>query len=259
MSMRCNKAQENISLEIDGILPPDATVDLEKHLDGCADCRQYREDLLMGQRMLEATEPHLSENFEWRLQLKLNQTLQAAAGQTDFGWEEEPRNWWPWLRNFGAAASVGLAAVLTIAMLTGPDATSPGRAADQRLLADARPTENDIAAIPTADATDPTRRPAITQRDSRWGNFFTPNTGPRVVSGGGLNRSTTFQPTGSAAGLRDGWSGSDLDDLATIQRLRSENRTLQRMLFVTEQRLRQLQAQLDTTQSDQVDLDVDQE
>ena len=119
--MRCGKAQEFLSLELDGVLPPDSTVALQKHLDGCAECRQYREDLLLGQRLLAATEPAVSDNFEWRLQLKLNQTLQAAAGQSEYAWEEPRRNTWAWLRNFGASASVGLAAVLTLAMLLGPN------------------------------------------------------------------------------------------------------------------------------------------
>ncbi len=61
--MRCNKAQENISLQFDGALPPDLTGSLSTHLDGCADCREYRDDLLMGSRMLEATEPELPENY----------------------------------------------------------------------------------------------------------------------------------------------------------------------------------------------------
>ena len=68
--MRCNKAREFVSQELDAILPPDATGRLRDHLDACADCREYREDLLVGQRLFAATEPTLSENFEWKLQLR---------------------------------------------------------------------------------------------------------------------------------------------------------------------------------------------
>ncbi len=71
--MRCNKAQEYLGLDLDGVLPPDATVQLTSHLDGCSECREFREDLLMGQRVLKATEPELPENFDWKLQLRLNQ------------------------------------------------------------------------------------------------------------------------------------------------------------------------------------------
>ena len=51
--MRCNKAREFVSQELDAILPPDATGRLRDHLDACADCREYREDLLVGQPLPE--------------------------------------------------------------------------------------------------------------------------------------------------------------------------------------------------------------
>ncbi len=50
--MRCSKAHEFLSLEMDGVLPPDATVNLRDHLDECNDCSQYREDMLVGSRLL---------------------------------------------------------------------------------------------------------------------------------------------------------------------------------------------------------------
>lgn len=252
--MRCNKARENLSLEIDGCLPPDSTVDLQKHLDGCADCRQYREDLLLGQRLLTATDPELSDNFEWRLQLKLNQTLQVAAGQVDSTWEEEPRNWWPWVRNFGAAASVGLAAVLTIAMLTGPGGSPTLPAGEPGLVAAGPTTSNTGGPTATPVALTPSR--STLQVDPNWRRTWQPNNNLRFVSGGGLPR--TASQVNNAAGLRDGWSGSDVDDLMIISTLRKENRNLIRMLHITQQELQNLKAQLDTTKSDQLDLQMDQ-
>ena len=87
--MRCSKARDYVSQEIDAILPPDATGKLRDHLDSCADCQQFHEDLLMGQRLLAATEPELPENFEWKLQLKLNQALQQSAGESHYTWSDE--------------------------------------------------------------------------------------------------------------------------------------------------------------------------
>ena len=72
--MRCQKIREYISQEMDELLPPAVTGELTSHLDSCADCREYREDLLLGRRAILATTPELSDNFEWKLQLKLNQT-----------------------------------------------------------------------------------------------------------------------------------------------------------------------------------------
>ena len=104
--MRCNKAREYLSLEIDGVQPPDSLQELQQHLDSCADCLEYREDLLLGQRLLAATEPELPENFEWKLRLKLNQTIREAAGRADYPWQEERVDRWRWFRNFGSAAAV---------------------------------------------------------------------------------------------------------------------------------------------------------
>ena len=121
--MRCGKAREYVSQELDGALPPDATGKLRDHLDTCGDCREYRDDVLLSQRLLAATEPQLPDNFEWKLQLKLNQAIQQTAGETRYPWHEEVGDRWAWLRNFGAATAVGLAAVLALAMFFGPVGT----------------------------------------------------------------------------------------------------------------------------------------
>ena len=119
--MRCHKAKGYISQEMDEHLPPDVTVNLTGHLDSCTDCRQFREDLLLGRRAMSATAPELPDNFEWKLQLKLNQTLQRTAGETAFPWTETDQDKWRWARNFGAAAAIGMAAVLALAVFIGPE------------------------------------------------------------------------------------------------------------------------------------------
>ena len=256
--MRCNKARENLSLELDGILPPDSTIDLQKHLDACADCRQYREDLLLGQRLLAATEPQLSENFEWRLQLKLNQTLQAAAGRVDYAWADDSPRWWPWLRNFGAAASVGLAAVLTVAMLTGPgDTPLAPTTSPQPLVAGRLAGPNE--APPTAQLAGESDRSTLAL-DPTWRTGGARKRGlMQFVSGGTRPLSMPrSNPPSEILGLPGGWSGSNVGDLVTINKLREQNQFLQRRLFATEQQLRELRARLDTTEIRRLDLEADQ-
>jgi hypothetical protein len=231
--MRCGKAQEFLSLEIDGVLPPDVTVDLQDHLDACADCRQYREDIQLGSRLLAATEPTLSDNFEWKLQLRLNQTLKETAGEVAYPWTDPAPDRWSWFRNFGAAAAMGLAAVLAVAVFFGP-VGQPGRQADGPAFL-ASPTQEKVLG---GD-----RLPL----ESRF-NAASP-LGRPVATG------SPFQRTGPRTRVLDsGWSGEDLEDLRTIYRLKAENEKLGRMLFHTQRQLQLMRAQLDSTEENALDL-----
>ena len=224
--MRCSKAQEFLSLDLDGVLPPDATVKLRDHLDTCGDCAQYREDLLLGSRMLAATEPEISDNFEWKLQLRLNQALKESVGEVAYPWTESPVDRWTWVRNFGTAASFGLAAVLALAMFFGPLDSANNSAADagpQTLGADRLPLERPFSI------------------------------------GGGLGRQVSagspFQAPANRSRIIDrGWSGQDLEDLRTINRLRAENEKLGRMLVHTQRQMQLMRAQLDSTEDNALDL-----
>ena len=62
--MRCAKAREHLSHQRDEQLGPDQIGDLDRHLDGCTDCREYQADLVLASRLISATEPELPENFE---------------------------------------------------------------------------------------------------------------------------------------------------------------------------------------------------
>jgi len=226
--MRCNKAQEYLSLEMDGVLPPNATVDLTGHLDSCGECREFREDLLLGRRILNATEPELPDNFDWKLQLRLNQALKETAGEVSYPWEEKVADRWRWLRNFGSAAAVGMAAVLALAIFTGP--------ADQAPLPVAY--ENSVS-FQGSD-----RLPL--QQKFNFGNGLS-----RQVSGGGsLNTSSN-----RASQLDKGWSGQQMKDLRTIQSLREKNRRLNAMLYQTQRQNIWMRAQLDTSVGNTLDLE----
>lgn len=218
--MRCNKAQEYLGLDLDGVLPPDATVQLTSHLDSCGECRQFREDLLMGRRILKATEPELPDNFDWKLQLRLNQALKETAGEVAYPWEENPVDRWRWVRNFGSAAAVGMAAVLALAIFTGPMQES------QRTQVYDQPV--------SFQGSD--RLPL--QQKFNFGSGLT-----RQVSGG----SPLTQPVVNSRNLDKGWSGQQMNDLRTIQSLREKNRRLSTMLYQSQRQNSWMRAQLDTS------------
>lgn len=235
--MRCPKAKDFISQEMDEHLPPDVTVDLAGHLDSCADCREYREDLRTGRRAMAATTPELPENFEWKLQLRLNQALQQAVGESVYPWAETDQDKWRWFRNFGAAAAVGMAAVLALAMFVGPvgDSGSPDPAG-----------VTGLAGTEPGGAGGSDRLPLTMTQPSRGGLY---NTGiQRSVSAGGS--------ISGGQGLFDrGWSGHDVNDLRTIQRLRMENTQLNQRLFLQQRMIQGMRTHLDTIGTNALDLE----
>lgn len=239
--MRCHKAKEFISQEMDELLPPDATVDLTSHLDSCADCREYREDLLLGVRAIHATAPELPENFEWKLQLRLNQALQQAAGDTAYPWAESDPDKWRWFRNFGAAAAVGMAAVLALAMFLGP--VGEFNESDRGGVGSAT---SGVVSAEQGTATGSDRLPLFT-RQSRRGGLYGPGIQQSVSTGGG---------TQSGTGIFDrGWAGHDVEDLRTIQRLRIQNSQLNQRLYIQQQTIHGMRAHLDTVDSNALEME----
>jgi hypothetical protein len=239
--MRCPKAKDFISREMDEQLPPDVTVKLTEHLDSCRGCREYRDDLLVGQRMIAATAPVLPDNFDWKLQLKLNQTLQHAAGETAYPWAETDQDKGLWLRNFGAAAAVGMAAVLALAMFLGPVS---GPSDSGRGL----PSSGSSALV--------NDNQGLAGRSDRLPLFATrPNGGG--LYGAGIQRSVSaVGETRSRTGLLDrGWAGHDIEDLRTIQRLKRQNDQLNRILFRQQQVIQGMRAHLDTIDTNALDLE----
>jgi len=239
--MRCHKAKNYICQEMDEHLPPDVTLALTTHLDSCADCREFRSDLFVGSRAIAATAPELPANFEWKLQLRLNQALQAAAGETVYPWGDQESDKWGWFRNFGAAAAVGMAAVLALAMFIGPTA---GPLAP--FPSDVGGGFSRVAASEAGGAGAADRLPLFGNKVSR-GGLYSPGIQRPVAAGGG---------SVSSGGLLDrGWAGHNVEDLQTIQRLRFQNHRLNQQLFQQQLMMRSLQTQLDTTGTHGLDLE----
>lgn len=240
--MRCTKAREWLSLDLDGQIPPDKTISLEEHLAHCVECRLYHADLQLGSRLLQATEPELPDNFEWRLQLKLNQTLQKMAHQATLPWDESARASWRWLRNFGLSAAGGLAIAAALAFLLVPQLAGTGARLTGNL--DRVPVTTQGAKQDLAATGDLTRRPLI-PTTQRW------NSAPSwqsVSQGTGIG---LLNPDRSE--LLSGWSSNSLNDLRTITTLRDENERLRTRLTQANRDLVLLQRQLDTLRSKQVD------
>jgi len=244
--MRCKNSREWLSLELDGRLPPDRTIPLEDHLAHCEDCRAYRADLQLGGRLLRATEPRLAENFEWRLQLKLNQTLQEMARQATLPWEEPTRGPSRWLRNFGISAAAGLAFAIAVAFFTQPE--SPHRLVEVEMTGSkepAAPTQQEYLEDFTPRLSgDPTRRSLI-PTTLRWGPASSWQT-VRLSEGGQLFDRSPNQ-------FLNAWANNSLSDLRTITALRDENQRLRYRLIQVDRELVQLKRQLDTLQTLPVD------
>jgi len=227
--MNCGKAQEWISLELDDQLEPEHVHGLQTHLEGCADCREFQEDLKLGLRMLNATEPELPDNFDWKLQLKLSNAMREATRESAYPWGEEKPAWRRWIARAGVSAALGMAAVLAVAVLA-PQGLQPlgaGSGAMVNLEASPRmPIQSG-----TSNYFDTTRRPLNTSYSSSSNAL-----------GAGLQRRVS---SGSAFG-QSSWSGTNDQDLLRIRHLEEENEMLRRRLAGQQHHNQRLQAQLDS-------------
>ena len=233
MKMRCGKAQEFLSQAMDELLPPNVIADLSRHLDDCGQCRQHRQDLALGRRLLDVTAPELPGNFDWRLQLRLNQTLQQAAGETAFPWHDPRSERVAWFRNFGTALSMGLAAVLALAIFFGPGQPPAGR----------HQTSPSSLAVIGSD------RLPLVRNAGRSRLLTSPGTQHSVSAGGGL-----LTGVDSRFQLDRGWAGNDVEDLMTIQKLRLETRDLNYQILQYRRQIELMRAQLDRSDSNALDL-----
>jgi hypothetical protein len=160
------------------------------------------------------------------------------AGETAYPWAETDQDKWRWFRNFGAAAAMGMAAVLALAVFIGPEYSS-------REAGPAVPGVSSSVVTP-GGAGSSDRLPLFVNQSRRGGLYGSGV--QRPVAGGGTSRF-------SSGGLIDrGWSGHDMEDLRTIQHLRIQNTQLNRVLFQQQQVIRGMRAQLDTIDTNALDL-----
>jgi len=245
--MRCGRAREWLSLAMDSQLPPDKTISLEGHLEKCTECRSYRDDLLLGQRLLQATEPEVSENFEWRLQLKLNQTLQEAAQSATLPWEKPRWSLSRWLGTVGVSMAVSCAVIVALAVWVLPITPSRdhrGRGSGPAVIAenlDDNATAGSAVALPDRgtiwrDASGP----------GPWSTVSLPGPGPgvRPANRGFLNSPRSWVEIRNAIISRQ----------EQIDRLREVNLLLTIERDDARKQVEELKAQLDTKDSNQLDM-----
>jgi len=226
-----------ISLEMDGLLPHEQTPHLERHLTGCDVCRDFRADLLLGARMLQATGAEPSDAFEWKLQLKLNQALQEAAGAR-VPWDEAPGRFsFGWVRGFALSSVAGLAATLALAVWVLPQGLNAIGGGDEPARTELVQVDDSAVGASAGDADRRSLTPtASTRLTTLPGN-------PAGASGLGartVNQARVFDM--DPQGAKDIWPGTMRSrSLATLQgevawlrdqvrQVRSENDSLRALL-----------------------------
>lgn len=235
--MKCNKAQQWLSLEMDGRLTPEHVPLLQQHLTACDTCRSYRDELLISRRLLRATTQALPESFDWKLQLRLNRALREAAGQASYPMSQPAATWRRWFARAGASATLGLAAVLALALVLPSKMVAPP--GGQTVASNQQLTQR-LPLQPTPPATpifDTTRRPLDAG--------FTMN---RQSGGLGLQQGVSSNSLG-----RTFWSGANERDLLRIRQLEQELESMRRRLQARERQVMGLQAKLDSLTAPAVD------
>lgn len=119
--MRCSKARAYISDALDSRLDERHALDLSGHLDDCPDCLRHQQLLTDARVLLRQEEAVPSENFEWKVQLKIQQALREKAADP-----EPVRGWGFWRPALASAA--GVAVVVLVAgglILSPPTGQSP--------------------------------------------------------------------------------------------------------------------------------------
>lgn len=232
--MLCTTARRLISQQMDGMLPAEKTPAFEEHLGRCAACREYRAELGLGRRLLQATAAEPTDAFEWKLQLRLNRTLQEAAAARTVPWEDAPRGAARWWRGFAASSLAGVAVTALVAVLIWPEGPRTPTTSSRP------PATLAAVAEPAATPTPSTR--LVTDLSDRL-----PLSGNRVrgasLNGGFLGRpvsqgllSERLQPVSLSSGKLAG-----LDEIAALRAennrlragligLRDENKTLKALL-----------------------------
>ena len=245
--MLCRRARDWISLSMDGMLPPDRTVALLAHLERCAGCRAWREEVQLGQRLLAATAPRLSDNFEWRLQLKLNQKLQEAARAATTPFASPESGWRRWLQGAALASVGGVAVIVVLSLFLLP----PRRPVPTFLALPSAPssvaTPADGSTRVTAVIVGPETGTVTATAGDPSRTSLRPGTRTLAPVAGGIGREVDLRFTGTSGSLfgREGWSGGNVDDLRTIIHLREQNRRLRDALTQAQRDAGLLRAQLE--------------
>ncbi|RKZ18176.1 hypothetical protein DRQ53_01155 [bacterium] len=140
--MRCSKARAYISDGLDDRLDESRGLQLSGHLDQCPDCQQHQFVLQRGQAVLREEMVEPPENFDWKVQLKIQQALREKAAVA----EPEGHGWGFWRPALASAASVAALVLIGGVFLLEAPVRDAGPAGV------ARPAEFAAAPLSTAPA-----------------------------------------------------------------------------------------------------------
>ncbi|MFO7914888.1 MAG: hypothetical protein R6U43_04260 [Candidatus Krumholzibacteriales bacterium] len=71
--MKCSKAKEYYFSNRDGLLNESERMELQKHMEGCADCASFREEMDQSLSLLEQIpSPEVSDSFVWNVKRKIS-------------------------------------------------------------------------------------------------------------------------------------------------------------------------------------------
>jgi hypothetical protein len=181
--MRCKKAREFISDSLDARLDESNGLELAEHLAACSDCRTHQTVLAEGQALLRQDLVEPSDNFEWKVQLKIQQALRDKAVA------DEPLSGWKfWRPALASAASVALLVVVAGGvLLTRDDPTrSPSPASPAAGFALSQP-----AGLDDADQAEPDLSGAVRSKPLRV-NAASGGFGIRTVADQGFVNTSPF-------------------------------------------------------------------
>jgi hypothetical protein len=185
--MKCHNAKKLIFEFIDGLQDDTKRLELEQHLAGCRQCDKFAAQLTRCLDILHrAPRETTSENFAWKVRLKINQERNAVRGRSA-SYGAIIRSWN--LRY--AAAAVAAAAVVVVGGLTVlKSGLAPvSRSGDPSPLVVTR----EPAASPASDSSnevvaDSERSPKNADHDGLWGGLLSQpplpvnTTQPRMVN-----------------------------------------------------------------------------
>lgn len=121
--MNCRTAKKHILARRDAVLPEELEADLQEHVRHCAPCaRSAQESNLMFQWLQETPDAEPSENFDWRLRLRLAEI--DRRGTKLPLWDEAPARH-RWTLRFAVSAAAAAVLVLSVGLMRFDPNSSP--------------------------------------------------------------------------------------------------------------------------------------
>ncbi len=127
--MNCRTAKKKMAARLDEVWSGEQEAALQQHLQSCAACsRTARENDVVFQWLQQSTPAEPSENFEWRLKLRLAELDRSGQRVPLFDAMPARRRW---TLRFAVAAAMAAALVLSVGLMRFEFETADGSASSQ--------------------------------------------------------------------------------------------------------------------------------